>query len=372
VICYPFAVGDVVTRVIEAGSGDRTVVLCHGVGARADRWRDTLPALADGGFRAFAIDFPGHGFATKGPGFDYTVPSYADFVGAFLAALGAQRAILVGTSMGGHTMATLAARRPELCEALVMVGPTGLVELGSQARAVIADSIARADPESTARKLRTLVHDPGLITPEWIREESMINNSPGAAHSFEALAGYFRDRIDQDVVAEQLASVAGRFPVSFVWGRQDPFVPLEIGVAAHERVAGSRLAVLDKTGHAPYLERPEAFNRALAEILRGSATEPAKDVISLLADPQRARQRAFITGITERTQTGRRHETQERSARCMSNPPTFPSSRSAIRAPPTPGISVSSGEGCSRFPTTSATARRSAWRRSGSAPSSPR
>jgi 2-hydroxy-6-oxonona-2,4-dienedioate hydrolase len=372
VICYPLAVGDVVTRVIEAGSGDRTVVLCHGVGARADRWRDTLPALADDGFHAFAIDFPGHGFATKGPGFDYTVPSYADFVEAFLEALGARRATLVGTSMGGHTMATLAARRPDLTEALVMVGPTGLVELGGQARAVIADSIARADPGSIARKLRTLVHDPGLITQEWIREESMINNSPGAGHSFAALAGYFRDRIDQDVVAGQLTVVAGRFPVSFIWGRQDLFVPLEVGMAAHERVAGSRLAVLDKTGHAPYLERPAAFNRALADLLRGSATGPAEDVISLLADPPRARHGAFITAITERTPPGRCHQTQERSARCKNNPPTFPSPTSAIRAPPTPGISASSGEGCSRSPTRSATARRSAWRRSGSAPSSPR
>ena len=279
-ITYPLPVGDMTTRVIEAGSGDKTVVLCHGVGARADRWRNTLPALADSGFHAFAVDFPGHGFATKGPGFDYTVPRYATFMDEFLSALDVSKATLIGTSMGGHTMATLASRRPDLVEALVMVGPVGMAELGDKTRALIADNIRAVDRESIERKLRTLVYDASLITKEWIREEFMINNSPGAAQSFEALADYFRHRIDEDIVAGPLSSLVGQFPVLFIWGREDVYVPLEIGLAAHQRIVGSRLAVLDKASHAPYLERPQAFNRVLMDFLQGARTGGSQDVVS--------------------------------------------------------------------------------------------
>ena len=48
-ITYPMAMGDLQTRVIEAGSGPKTLFFIHGLGARADRWHANLPALADAG-----------------------------------------------------------------------------------------------------------------------------------------------------------------------------------------------------------------------------------------------------------------------------------------------------------------------------------
>ena len=65
-IQYPLGAAGTLTRVLEAGRGDRTMLLVHGVGARADRWRLNLDALAEAGYHAYAIDLPGHGLAEKG------------------------------------------------------------------------------------------------------------------------------------------------------------------------------------------------------------------------------------------------------------------------------------------------------------------
>ena len=100
-LSYPLGAAGVTTRVIEAGEGDRPVVFLHGVGARADRWQRTLPAFAKAGFHCYAIDFPGHGFATKGHGPDYGTPGFAHFVAGVLDALGLEHPALVGTSLGG-------------------------------------------------------------------------------------------------------------------------------------------------------------------------------------------------------------------------------------------------------------------------------
>src|SRR5579862_9816819 len=101
-IAYPLGLGGATIRVLECGEGEDHVVLLHGSGSRADRWRRNLPGLAAAGKHGYALDLPGHGFATKSEDFDYTTPSFAGVVRDALDALGIGSPVLVGTSLGGH------------------------------------------------------------------------------------------------------------------------------------------------------------------------------------------------------------------------------------------------------------------------------
>ena len=270
-IQYPATVDGVLTRVLAAGSGDDHLVLVHGVGARSDRWRRNIDSLAAAGWHVHAFDLPGHGLAQKGPGPDYSVPGYARFVDGFLDLIGAETAVLVGTSLGGHTVATLACDRPGRVRALVLVGSIGLIPWGVERRAATRGRLRDASRESIQNKLRLLVFDQGLVTDQWLREEFLINNSPGAAESFRQISDYVADRIDDDVVGPRLASLEDRPPVLLIWGEQERAVPLETGEAAHQMIQGSELAVIGSTSHAPYFERPEEFNRVLVEFLGRAA-----------------------------------------------------------------------------------------------------
>ena len=269
-IQYPLGVGGTVTRVLESGSGERTLLLVHGVGARADRWCHNLDGLAEHGYHVYAIDLPGHGLAKKDAEFPHSVPSYAALVRGFLDEIGAGSEVyLVGTSLGGHVCATVACSIPERIAGLVLVGTLGITPVGSAARERTAGLIREASWETVDRKLRTVLHDEELVTDELHSEEFRINNSPGAVEAFDRIASYFAEQIDTDVVGEKLAGLVSGIPTLVVWGREDVGFPLELGEAAHATLSGSHFAIMDRAAHAPYYERPETFNKLVTEFFGG-------------------------------------------------------------------------------------------------------
>jgi pimeloyl-ACP methyl ester carboxylesterase len=276
---YPWEVNGTLTRVLEAGRDGVPTVLLHGVGARADRWRQNLEPLADAGLHLFAIDLPGHGFAGKGSGFaDYSAAGCSAFVRGFLDSIGVERAAVIGTSLGGHVAGRLTCDSPERVLALVMVGAVGLVPLGGDAREAVATSLANVTVDGIRAKLTRVLHDSSLITDEWVLEESRINSSPGAAASFEAFAAWFRADADRDLVGDRLAALADPPPMLLVWGREDQIVTISVGEQAHE-LLGDRASfrTIDSTGHAPYLEAPSEFNEIVTTFLRSSRVLPGPD-----------------------------------------------------------------------------------------------
>jgi pimeloyl-ACP methyl ester carboxylesterase len=267
VICYPFGVDGATIRVIEQGSGDNVSLLLHGVGARADRWRHNIGALADAGLHVYAIDLPGHGFSDKGR-FDYSVDGYASLVLRFLDFVGADRCVLVGTSLGGHIQAAVTCRDPARVAALILVGTLGIAPLGQQGREAVANSLLDTSPDGIQAKLNRIVYDSSLVTQEWVREESLINGSPGASTAFGALAEYFKHHLDEDVVGEHLAGLTERPPTLLVWGSEDVIVPPVLGQAS-QQILGQDvpLVLIPDAGHMPYLENHELFNNAVLTFL---------------------------------------------------------------------------------------------------------
>lgn len=259
------AVGPVMTRVLEAGKGDRIIVFVHGTGGRADRWSRNLDAFAEAGFHAYAFDLPGHGFASKGPGVECSVPAYRAVLAGFLDAIGARKAVIVGTSLGGHVVASYACANPSRIEAAVLVGSMGLVPIGDEARGRIQAGAANQSRDGILGKLKRVIFDPMLVTDDMVEEEWRINNSAGAVESFAALGRYIVADLDAQVVGEQLAEAA--FPVLLVWGSEDKTVAPEVGRKVKNLVERSELVELDAAAHTAYYERADAFNAIVSGYL---------------------------------------------------------------------------------------------------------
>lgn len=266
-IAYPFPAGAATTRVLEAGSGDRHVVLVHGTGGRAERWSRNIDALAQRGCHVFAIDLPGHGFASKGAGVACSVPAYRDALGAFLDAMDIQKATIVGTSLGGHVVASYACDNPQRVDGIALVGSMGLVPIGDEARGRIKAGANNQTREGVASKMQRVIFDQALVTPEMLEEEWRINNSPGAKESFQALGAYIESDLDAEVVGEALA--AASFPVLLAWGEEDKTVAPSVGEKVRELVPRSRLVRFARAAHTAYYERAEAFNQALLDFMDG-------------------------------------------------------------------------------------------------------
>lgn len=266
-ITYLAAADGLQTRVLDVGSGP-AIVFVHGLGARADRWRQNLAPLAKAGYRCLAIDLPGHGFASKTADFDFSVPACGAWLAAVLEQLGLSRYVVVGTSLGGFIGAYMACRWPERVRKLALVGTLGIVPVGEAARDAISARFGTVSREGITRKLSTVLFDSSLVTPEWIEEEWRINNSLGAQDAFARIADYIKHRIDDDVVGQALAArVAQGFPVAMIWGQEDLAVKLEVGHHARAVLQPQVYEEIPETGHGPYLEKPAVFNRMLLDFL---------------------------------------------------------------------------------------------------------
>jgi 2-hydroxy-6-oxonona-2,4-dienedioate hydrolase len=272
-IQYPLGVNGMLTRVLEAGQGERVVLFMHGLGARADRWRRNLDALAERGLRCIAFDWPGHGLARKGPDFAYNVPGFSAYLEGLIEALGLSRVALVGTSLGGHVAAHFACRHPSLVSGLVLVGATGLMPIGRELGARIKASVSEASRTQIEAKLRFVMAAPGVVTEDLIEEEWRIANSPGAAAALARLGDYIADGVDDDCVGPTLAALAARPPLMLVWGAEDRAVPPGIGEAARVLLGLPDMTVIPGAGHAPYFERPDLFNPLVGAFLADHAPQ---------------------------------------------------------------------------------------------------
>lgn len=275
VISYPAKAGGVLTRVLECGEGDGVVVFLHGSGARADRFRANLAGLAALGWHCFAVDFPGHGFASKLPEHRYDTASFAEMVGDVVEDLGVADVALVGTSLGAHVAATYACAAPERVRAAVLVGALGLVPVvrdASQTSARIADT----SEEGIRAKLKMLLCDRSLVTAEWVREERRVNTSPGAEGALGSLRSYLAGKVNDELVGPAYASLG--IPTLLVWGAEDAWVAPRYGLEAREVLGGAPLVYLERTGHVPYLERAADFDALVHGFLSDPAAFPREVV----------------------------------------------------------------------------------------------
>jgi pimeloyl-ACP methyl ester carboxylesterase len=106
-------------HVVEAGAGP-VVLFLHGFPEFWWAWHSMLPAVADAGYRAVAVDLRGYGASDKPPrGYDgYTLA--ADVAG-MIRALGERSAVVVGAGIGGLIGWAAACFHPRLVRRLVVL-----------------------------------------------------------------------------------------------------------------------------------------------------------------------------------------------------------------------------------------------------------
>jgi 2-hydroxy-6-oxonona-2,4-dienedioate hydrolase len=264
-IAYPLPLQGCSIRVLECGEGDDHVVFLHGSGSRADRWRRNLPGLAAAGKHVYALDFPGHGFASKAADFDYSTPSFAHVVREAIGELGLDAPAVVGTSLGGHVAAYLAMDLGVPVRALGLVGTTGIIPIEREASTTVG-RITNLSDAGVRDKLEFLMSDDRLVTDAWVREERRINSSPGAQEALAQTANYVAHGTQDHMVGDRLA--ASPVPVIVFWGRDDEWINVQVGRDIKEKVlTNAPLVVLRRAGHAPYYERPAVFNECLVTFL---------------------------------------------------------------------------------------------------------
>ncbi len=106
------------------GTGERVVVLLHGILLDSQMNRRLAADLAERGFRVVLLDLPGHGRSDKPRHASaHRMDSYARHVAALLDELGVEQAAIGGVSLGANVTLQVATQFPERVRALVVEMP---------------------------------------------------------------------------------------------------------------------------------------------------------------------------------------------------------------------------------------------------------
>jgi len=258
---------------LEQGKGPRTIVLLHGNFASANWWQRTL-ALAPAGIRFIAPSMRGCGGSRAARPMS-RVKDLADDVISFLDALGLSKCTIVGHSLGGATAMELAVLRPDLVSRLELIAPAPGDRLESiKGRSTkLGQAMRLFNPDLPGSRLALvgllhLGHVFGTVRAELRRGlANMMPTAEISAAEFEALID---DALQMDPAvvarlynalhrwdARELAQHV-RVPTRILAGELDALVPehtLEL-LAAQLKVD---LEVWPDVGHAPMIEKPDAF-----------------------------------------------------------------------------------------------------------------
>jgi pimeloyl-ACP methyl ester carboxylesterase len=271
------------------GSDAPLVLMLHGFPEFWWAWRHQLPALADAGFRAVAMDLRGYGGSDKTPN-GYDPVTLARDVAGVVKALGARNAVLVGAGWGGYvawTTAVLHAREVSAVAAVSAPHPATVLGLVTRAhriealRHVLAMQVPRlperrlADPESGfLRGHLEAWAAPGSGFPDdqaVTTYQQAIGLWPASHCALEYHRWLVRSRLRADGRAfDRAMAPPVRQPALCVVGAEDPALPPGCLDGTRERVRGPLTEeVVAGVGHFAPEEDPDAFNTLLLRWLRG-------------------------------------------------------------------------------------------------------
>jgi pimeloyl-ACP methyl ester carboxylesterase len=265
-----------------AGSGP-PVVLIHGMVNSSRHWEEVALQLADS-YTVVAPDLIGHGDSATPRG-DYSLGAHAAVIRDLLAAIGIDRATLVGHSLGGGVAMVFFYQFPQRTERLVLVSSGGLgPEVSPLLRSAALPGAsallsAVAHPRLVNRiaeagdRMRERGSSRGVYLQAIARAMRPLER-PGAREAFLQTLRAVIDAKGQRVSARDRLYLLDAMPTMIVWGERDNTIPLEHGLYAHRAVPGSRFETLPRAAHFPHLEDPHGLAAVLRDFL--DTTEPAR------------------------------------------------------------------------------------------------
>jgi pimeloyl-ACP methyl ester carboxylesterase len=254
-------------------------VLLHG-GMVSHYYYKPVIAELEKQFDVIALDHLGQGESDRPSpdAYRYDLPALADTVAAVMEALEVPRARVWGHSVGGAVAITLAARRPERVERLILEDaayypmPKTLIS-----RLVMTPGIGEFFflRLSSRRDLKThflrAYRDRSFVTDEMVDYYWERFNRAGArAANYAIITRVVGALVDNPGDPGRI-----QVPTLIAWGDEDRLFPLAHGKRLVTQVPGARLEVIPACGHVPHEERPDERLRSVVPFLRGEEAAPA-------------------------------------------------------------------------------------------------
>jgi pimeloyl-ACP methyl ester carboxylesterase len=278
-------------RVRESGASDHgapAILLVHGLAGQLEHYTFGVTDRLPGGYRIVAVDRPGSGFSTRGPGTQADLGTQAAILAALIEQLKLERPLVVGHSLGGALALALALDHPHRVGALALIAPLthmqeqvppvfeGLTILSPLWRHLVAWTLAIPASIRNSRAALEQIFGPEPVPHDFAtRGGGLLSLRPGA---FLSASDDLR-ALPDCLPVQQTRYGELDLPVAILFGKDDRILdPRAHGQALVDKVAGARLELIEG-GHMLPLTNPEAtaaFILAAAGQTASSAMSAAK------------------------------------------------------------------------------------------------
>jgi 3-oxoadipate enol-lactonase len=246
------------------------LILISGLGYSLWQWHKMVPFLAEH-FKVITFDNRGVGLSDK-PSGPYTAQMLAADTAGLLDALGIERAVVAGHSMGGFVAQAMALEFSQKVEKLVLCstnfGGPHHVPVTAEALKVLMD--VSSDPLTRFRNGLAVSTAPGWpeknpeMVQQWIEWRA---SNPIEAAPYQAQLAIGLSLLPETAAFEsQLARID--VPTLILSGEHDKVVPPANAALLAERIAGSKVVLFPDAGHFFPIEIPEAASRAIIEFAK--------------------------------------------------------------------------------------------------------
>lgn len=262
---------------LTSGQARETVVLIHGLGGNKTSFFETVSALTPH-YKVHAIDLPGFGSSSKPGRAPYDPAWFARAIVRFLDAERIDRAHLVGNSLGGRIAIEVGLNDPDRVASLSLLAPSmawrrrrhfvPLVKLLRPELAAVPHSLSA---HLVRRQFWSMFGRPERLHPSVsdvaVEEFTRTYRSHAARVAFSSAARhiYLEEPDGPDGFWTRLGGLEP--PAMFIWGDEDPLVPLAFSSHVSEVLPGARQVVLHECGHVPQVELPEDTNGLIHDFI---------------------------------------------------------------------------------------------------------
>ncbi len=228
------------------------ILLLHGLLGNPEGWFDAASALVDNGYRAIVPNLKMDYLPRR----QSNVQGLVDYLHTFITFLGLEEMILVGNSLGGQIAIRYITCHPERVAGLILSASSGIYETE-----VGHTTFRRNDRDYIRVKAEKTFYDPAMVTEDLVNRIFDIATSRSRALRFVWLA---RSSM-KDLVVDELHEI--NVPAFLIWGSEDQITPPDVAYMFQELLPNAKLQFIEKCGHAPMMEHPEAFNQLMIEFL---------------------------------------------------------------------------------------------------------
>jgi pimeloyl-ACP methyl ester carboxylesterase len=264
------------THYVDKGAGP-AIVMIHGLAGQMRNFATSLVEELAADHRVILVDRPGSGYSVRGAGKSASLTAQAETIAAFIRALGLERPLLVGHSLGGALALTIAVEHPDVVGGLALIAPlTQVVEEPPpvfRALAIESPLLRGLVAWTLAVPLGTLNAD--KVLHEIFAPDPVPVGFPVAGGGMLGMrpAAFYANSSDMVAINDDLPGVVARYsdlrvPVSILYGRGDNLLDCRLhGEQTAGEIEGAEIELIEG-GHMLPFTAPDvtsAFIRRAAE-----------------------------------------------------------------------------------------------------------